>query len=311
MSCPDCFKGSQHTHGTPTGSWSTIHNVRTYVTPAPSSSATSSTPPHTILFICDAFGPALVNNPLLADQYASRTGHRVLVPDFLGSAWAPVSVMAAMETLTTPGTAPWLSLATASNLAQKFGGLLTVIRHFVPFLLIHHPKKEYEPVLKYARAVKAEIGPKGGKLGVAGFCWGGWGSTNLCTEAAVANTDAADNKNEEPLISASFTAHPSALSPPDKMIVDAVTSRNVPYCLAIGDTDMVLSKTKVEEAEAKLRQAAGSGDGQTGPKWQVKIFEGGVKHGFAVRAAEDDAVGMAASKQAEDMAVDWFKRFLV
>lgn len=181
-------------------------------------------------------------------------------------------------------------------------------------MLLHHPKKEYDPLLAYARALRADLQPKGGKLGVAGFCWGGYASTRLCTEAAVATAEGgdggSDNKGER-LVDASFTAHPSELRPPQEMIINAVTARNVPYCLAIGDSDLVLSKEKVEECEARLREVAGTGEGQDGRNWEVKIFEGGVKHGFAVRAAEDDKVGMNASKEAESTAVEWFKRFLV
>lgn len=58
MSCPDCFKGSVHTHAEPKGHMETLYGYSTYVSPAPEGSTSKST----IFFICDAFGLNLVNN---------------------------------------------------------------------------------------------------------------------------------------------------------------------------------------------------------------------------------------------------------
>ena len=74
MSCPDCFKGAIHSHSTPTGHIETLFGKETYVATPPSTSTSTST----ILFCCDAFGLNIINNKLLADQYATLTGFRVL-----------------------------------------------------------------------------------------------------------------------------------------------------------------------------------------------------------------------------------------
>lgn len=78
MSCPDCFKGHVHP-GTPRGNVERRHGRNTYVA-EPKEAAESK---GTIVFVCDAFGWEFVNNRILADRYASRTGYTVLVPDFL------------------------------------------------------------------------------------------------------------------------------------------------------------------------------------------------------------------------------------
>lgn len=65
----------------------------------------------------------------------------------------------------------------------RVGGVLGAMYHFVPFLIKSGPATGAQPTLKYARAIKKDL-PAGGKLGVAGFCWGGYGSTFLCAQPA-------------------------------------------------------------------------------------------------------------------------------
>lgn len=95
MSCPDCFKGSIHNHGTAKGTEQNLYGLRTYVTGPPTSKSA-------ILFLTDAFGLELINNKLLADRYAEGTGFKVLVPDIISGGPLPVSVMAETEIMFTP-----------------------------------------------------------------------------------------------------------------------------------------------------------------------------------------------------------------
>ncbi|KAL9108516.1 MAG: hypothetical protein Q9227_006731 [Pyrenula ochraceoflavens] len=297
MSCPDCFKGAIHTHADPTGSWSTTgNNMRTYVANPPTPSPTSSG--STILFLCDAFGPPLRNNLLLADSYARRTGHRVLIPDLLGPNWSPVSNLDNIDTIMTPPPSPWNIFA---QLKRAFT-VLKLMASFIPFLIIHHPKKHMTETLAYARSIKKEL-PAGAKLGVAGFCWGGWLSTALCAQPT-------KEGGSERLIDAQFTAHPSAMKPPEKMIGDAIDTYDVPYSMAIGDKDMGFPIKQVEETEAKVRERVGKGDGEGGKYWEFNIYPG-AQHGFAVRAINEKRDGRPKSAEdAETQAVEWFKRFL-
>jgi hypothetical protein len=84
MSCPACFRGAAHNHAEPKGTMETIHGMRTYVAggsdPARSKSA--------IIYLPDAFSLKLVNNKLLADEYAAGTGCKVYIPDVVVSLYS-------------------------------------------------------------------------------------------------------------------------------------------------------------------------------------------------------------------------------
>lgn len=202
MSCPDCFKGSVHDHAEPTGQFATLHGWKTYI--AGDANAKSA-----ILYLPDAFGLKLINNKLLADRYAAGTGCKVLIPDLLWRGGADPSYMDAVETLLTPG----------GNFFARLWAFFQIAPSLIPFMIFGGAPKTYPEILKYARAVRADLAP-GGKLGVAGFCWGGYGSTNLCTETA-------GEGGGERLIDAQFNGHPSQLKIPD-MVVDAIAAK-VPY----------------------------------------------------------------------------------
>ncbi|KAK3044463.1 hypothetical protein LTS18_001219, partial [Coniosporium uncinatum] len=138
-------------------------------------------------------------------------------------------------------------------------------------------------------------------LGVAGFCWGGWPSTKLCTETATAGGGGN-------LIDAQFTAHPSFID--KEMVVEAVTKLKVPYALALGSKDHAFTKRMAEETEAMMRQQTGvKGDGEGGYRWDFRYYEG-CGHGFAVRAAPGNKVESQGSEDAAEQAVEWFKKYL-
>jgi dienelactone hydrolase len=155
-------------------------------------------------------------------------------------------------------------------------------------------------VLEFARAVRAEL-TEGAKLGVCGFCWGGYPSTALCAESAVSGS-------EEQLIDAQFCAHPSALETP-AAIVDAVSKFKVPYSLAAAEKDHRLSMKKVDEVEAALRARVGAGEGENVYHYEIVRY-GGCGHGFAVRAGPENEVEMEGAGKACEQAVRWFKKWL-
>jgi len=72
-----CATGSLHT-GTPTGRMQKVHGLDCYVADAP-----NGQPKGIVVIIPDAFGIALPNNRILADQYAKRVNAQVLLPDFM------------------------------------------------------------------------------------------------------------------------------------------------------------------------------------------------------------------------------------
>jgi dienelactone hydrolase len=294
MSCPDCFKGGIHDHrGDAKGHEEEIHGVRTYVT-GPSSSSTSKS---TIIYFCDAFGLDLINNKLLADRYAAGTGLRVLAPDVIPGGPASVGAMHPMEMLFEP--VGWFDIW---GQIKRIGYILTTLRHMVPFFIRANPTKAatFNNILNWTRKVKNDL-PAGAKLGVCGFCWGGYQSTHLCAEPTVED-------GTERLIDAQFCAHPSALKSPGD-IVNAVTKFKVPYSVAVGRKDFVFSPKESEGVEAVLRERAGDGNGGNDIHYEFKYYEG-CAHGFAVRAKPGDTVQEKGAEDACTQAVTWFKKWL-
>jgi dienelactone hydrolase len=278
MSCPDCFKGAIH-DGKPAGREEVLHGVKTYI----AGTSSDSNPEATITFLTDAFGFNLPNSLLLADYYALKTSHRVLVPDIIPGGGVPLSTLSLMNIVTAP--VAWYNIF--GQLKRIFYGLrlMTIV---LPFA--RRTKGAFPEILKYARAVKAE---SNGKLGVAGFCWGGMMSTKLALQPEVEG-------GKEGLVDAHFCAHPAGLQPED--IVEGVRRFGTPLSLAVGDKDFVMKREQVGEVERGLR---GDGVGES----EVIVYAG-CGHGFAVRAdkgkeAEDVGAGKAA-----EQAVGWFGRVL-
>jgi len=259
MSCPDCFKGGvHHEHGTATGKEETLYGKNCYIASAPASSTSKSA----ILFLTDAYGLDLINNKLLADKYAAQTGFKVVVPDIIPGGPAPIYLMNTMYEVTAP--VAWLDIW---GQLRRISAIFVAITTMVPFMYRAAPAGAYPHVLKFARAMRADL-PAGAKMGVAGFCWGGFGSTKLCTETAVEG-------GSEKLIDAQYCGHPSGLTVPD-MVLDAVSKLKVPYSMAIGGEDFVLGKAQVLQTEAALKQKVGEPEENNYEirSYPVSLFEG-------------------------------------
>ena len=288
MSCPDCFKGAVHNHGTPKGDMVDLYGRRCYVSPAPPGSTSSST----IFFATDAFGLSLVNNKLLSDTYAAETGFKVVMPEIIPHGSAPISLMNYMDTLFVP--VRWSDLF---GQLRRAWNALRVIVIFVPFMIRSGPTKGVPAALDFARKLKNDL-PVGAKLGIAGFCWGGYISTELCKYPI-------REGSSERLIDAQFCAHPSALKAPD-MVLDAVSKFHVPYSVAIGDLDFVMAIETVEKTEAALREKVGRPEEND---YEIRTYPG-CRHGFAVRAMPENKVEQTAAEEAKVQAVEWFKKYL-
>ncbi|PSN68844.1 alpha/beta-hydrolase [Corynespora cassiicola Philippines] len=293
MSCPDCFRGGKAT-GDPQGTTTTLHGVSTYIAGPPDFQPKSAS---TIIYFTDAFGPTFLNNKLLADAYASGTGLSVLVPDLIPGGAISADALELMD-----GAGASVSLFDIPGQLWRAWSVARVLSHFAPFLWRAYPSYRTctQPCVEFARKVRAEM-PEGAKLGVAGFCWGGYQALALSAMAAV-------DGGEDRLVDAEFCAHPSALDCP-KDIVDAVVKFKTPVSIAHAREDMALKTQAVEDSEAILRQKVGNGEGEGGYYYQIKIYEG-VGHGFAVRAKPGSNVEADAADEAKAQAVEWFKRWL-
>lgn len=277
MACPSCFAGDVHS-GTPQGTLIDLHGYKTYITPGPSGTNSNTThPSRAILYLPDFFSHRLVNNKLLADRYAAATGYTVYFPDIVRGggvdpSWLPI-FKAAMDQAT-----PWWQKAY----------LYLWLLPLMPQLVFGGPERAFGEVRRYAKAIKEGLG-EDGKLGVAGFCWGGYGALKLCAAGAV---------------DAVFAGHPSRLRAPEDF-VGAVKGR-VPVSVAVAEVDPMFDKRKAEEVEAALR-ARGLVSGEEGHAYEFKVYEG-TGHGFCVRLKDGQDEENAAG--AEKQAVEWFRRYL-
>ena len=303
MACADCFRGDTAV-GTPKGTLGTLHGYPTYIATPPPSTPTAASiatdPSSTVIFYTDAFGLELVNNKLLADIYAAETNCRVLVPDIIPGGPMSTDALQLMDVIMSP-----VGLMDLRGQAWRAWCTIRAIGMALPFLWYARPNYRVclDRCLVYARAVKKEMAEegKGGKLGVAGFCWGGFQATNLCHYPSVEG-------GEESLVDAHFCAHPSQLKMPDH-VVDAVLSFKVPVSVAHAERDTWLSNRQVDEAEAILREKTGSGEGENGFYWQIKRYKD-CGHGFAVRAKLGDEIEGKGAEDARKQAVEWYKRWL-
>lgn len=263
-----------------------MHGVRTYVTASTSSASISRS---TIIFITDAFGFNLVNSKLLADYYAAKTGFRVLVPDIIPGGGVPLSTLALTEAVSSP--IRWWDIGGRFWWAVSLVQLLSKV---IPFAI--RTRGVFPDILAYARAVKAELGPAG-KLGLAGFCWGGLQTTKLSQEPATEG-------GKDGLVDCHFTAHPVGLKPED--FVEGVRKFHVPFSMAVGEKDAYLKKENVASVEAALRSELGEGEQEF---YEIKLYAD-CGHGFAVRADPNRTIENEAAGKASDQAVDHFKMYL-
>jgi dienelactone hydrolase len=284
MSCAACFTGTPQT-ATPKGTYTHLHGYKTYTAtpckPQPSGSV--------ILYLPDFFSHKLPNNALLCDAYADLTGCTVIFPDIVMWGGVDPSWMPLFEVFY--GTEPvswWWKLVTAIRLLPM-----------APQFLLGMPDRAFPRVVEFARRLREGLDQegKGGKLGVAGFCWGGFGATLLCKEMYKGRR----------LVDAAFTGHPSKLTTP-RDVLEAVGS-GVPYSVAVAEIDFMFDKEVAKVAEAALREKFGS-TGKDGKVWELRVHEG-AHHGFCVRAKE----GVKADEQGRDaalqQAVEWFRTYLL
>ena len=127
-------------------------------------------------------------------------------------------------------------------------------------------------------------------VGVAGFCWGAQHIVRLCWD------DPQPSQPIEPplntLITAAFTAHPSALTIP----ADIEKVRK-PLCIAAGDKDHVTPVADVRRAQDVLEK--------NGIRHEVQVYEG-AGHGWSVRIDRKNERQKEQAEACERLAIRWF-----
>lgn len=180
---------------------------------------------------------------------------------------------------------------------EKGWATISALAGMIPFMIRAQAPGAYPQCLKYTRDVRAGL-PAGGKLGVAGFCWGGYPATKVCRESDV-------DGGTKPLVDASFTAHPSFLTAPTDF-VESIAKFKVPYSCAVAEYDFLYNKAAAEQTEVALRQRLGDGVGD----YEFVVHKG-AHHGFAVRASHDEgSVGKDGYENAAKQAVAWYSKYL-
>lgn len=288
MACRDCFSGGVYDHATAQGKMETLYGVSCYVASPPAESTSKSQ----IIYFYDGGGLNLINNKLNADRYAAETGCKVVIPDVIPGGALPVQAFDLFDTIMAP--VAWTDIFGQLSRAWAFMQALVI---GVPFMIRSNPAKIYPTVLKFTRDVKKDI-PPGGKLGVCGFCWGGYPSTKLCAEPA-------EEGGSTRLIDAQFCAHPSRLEIP-KMVIDAISTFKVPYAVAIGDNDMIWSIDSIHETQATLREKVGEPEEHD---YEIRIYPG-CHHGFATRAQKNNKVEQESQEEATKQLAAWFNKYL-
>lgn len=137
----------------------------------------------------------------------------------------------------------FLTLTDALPTANIFSKIWTYVR-LVPallrFLLYNRYAVTAPRVTSLFHALREELGPSG-KIGVAGFCWGGLYAIRL-------------THLSPPLVNGAFTAHPSLVSVPAD--IEKVKDYT-PLSIANGDDDEYLGRAKMETVMRLLRARGG------------------------------------------------------
>ncbi|MCJ1446395.1 MAG: hypothetical protein MMC23_006900 [Stictis urceolatum] len=157
----------------------------------------------------------------------------------------------------------------------------------VPFMYFNRVSVAQPRVFNFFKAVRDQESDL--PVGAAGFCWGGLYTFKLAA-------DAEKTTSGKSLIDAGFTAHPSMLTIPQ----DAEAIK-LPISVAIGDADMALAHEKSLEAKKVIESK--------GAQHEYVIIPG-AKHGFAIRNNPNNKEEVKQGLQAEDQAVEWFKKKL-
>lgn len=185
----------------------------------------------------------------------------------------PADMMQSMEALSKTGL--WNQLA-------KPGHLAYMIRWFVPFMYYCREAVSKPAIQSFLSSLRSQFSLS---IGVAGFCWGGGHVTKLCWD----HEKTPDGKR---LIDCGFAAHPSFVTFPGD-----IEKIRLPYSCAAASIDQQMSAENARETEEILKAKTAKLKDQ-GVEHEFVMYEG-AKHGFAVRADEDNLKEAEQGKQAE------------
>ncbi|CAI6341819.1 unnamed protein product [Periconia digitata] len=255
MSSQCCISGFKW-DGAPTGHDTTLGDLNAYMAKATTTTSTTNSGEDdvAVLFIHDAFGWTFVNERLLCDSYAEEIGATVYMPDFFAGEVIPSDIVRDPKR--------W----------NEFD---------FPGFIARNSREERWPQIQQAAAT---LKTKHRKVGVAGFCFGGWAAFELGSDEYTPR-----------LVDCITVAHPTNLTTND---IDKI---GVPVQICAPDEDPMFTPEMKKYANEVIPTRGCAYDYQYFP---------GVTHGFATRGnpgADGERRAMMRSKRAQ---VGWLKEWL-
>ncbi|KAK3197079.1 hypothetical protein GRF29_1536g547565 [Pseudopithomyces chartarum] len=239
-----CISGFQW-DGTPTGKEGKIADTETYIVGNHNKVA--------ILVVADLFGWTFTNTRLLCDAYATEADATVYLPDFFGGEVLNPSIIADKNRWDEFDLEGWSE---------------------------RNAKETRWPELK---AVAQILREKYEKVGVIGYCYGGWSLFRLGSRA------------ENGLVDCISTAHPTLLT---KEEIDGI---GVPVQICAPEVDNAFTP--------ELKAYANEVIPTKGVPYDYQYFPG-VEHAFATRGNLDDEKEKRAMLRAKRAQVGWMREWL-
>ncbi|KAL8708753.1 MAG: hypothetical protein Q9220_006395 [cf. Caloplaca sp. 1 TL-2023] len=233
-----------------------------------------------IMIISDAFGWTLINTRLLATHFAYEANVTVYLPDLY---------------VQVPATSPMVCV-NITVAKRIFSHSCSFDGDLVPAEVMDDPKTRDEYVAKElgpwvarnskenraaaihdaARALKQDLKFK--KVGVMGYCWGGWGAFQL-------------GAKDKGLVDCISAAHPSLLT---KEEIDELA---VPVQILAPEHDTSFTP--------ELKEYANKTIPALGLQYDYQYFPG-LSHGFGTRGDPNDEVQRRGLERAKNAASAWF-----
>ncbi|KAH7122655.1 Alpha/Beta hydrolase protein [Dendryphion nanum] len=234
--------------GTPVGNETKLGSNDSYIVGESSDIA--------VLVIADLFGWTFVNTRLLCDAYAKEIGATVYMPDFFGGQVINPAIIR--------DTSRWAAELDISRFNRENG-----------------KEVRWPEIRACAEALRATYK----RVGVIGYCYGGWSSFQLGSSA-----------HSPRLVDCISAAHPTWLT---KEEIDAI---GVPVQIVAPEHDPTFTP--------ELKKYANEVIPTKGVSYDYQYFPG-VEHSFATRGNPDDEKERAAGERAKRAQVFWMREWLL
>lgn len=244
-----------------------------YLSPAPSSEASTPAKKAVLLFT-DAFGLGVSNPKLIADELASQLQCDVWVPDyFLGRPLLPADIMVLAD-----------RAGVKITLWQWIKFIITVAIPNIGSFWRNRPSR-VDPKLE-AFILKLKEERKYERIGAIGYCYGGSTAVRFASRPDLLNTV--------------VICHPGQFTEKD------VRNFKIPCSWVCAEDDMFFSSGLKDKSEAELESRKGK---DNFVEFEFRVYKG-TAHGFASRPNLELPEVKKAFEEALVQKVDWLKKTL-